>query len=114
LYIFGNLGSRSGSSRGSNLSSTNYQVTYEIGGTTNRASITYENEQGNIEQMDINVPWKKSMTVSYGQFLYISAQNDLESGSITCKIIVDGKEFKSAVSSGAYVIASCSGSAGRE
>ena len=96
-------------------SSPTYQVKYKVGGTTSQASLTYENAQGGTEQMDVRVPWEKTIgTVERGDFLYLSAQNQNDSGSITCEIWVDGNRWKHSISSGAYVIASCNGSAGRE
>jgi len=45
-----------------------------------------------------------------GEFVYISVQNGNDSGSVTCKITVDGAELAEVRSSGAYVIATCDGS----
>jgi len=93
--------------------SQTYRVKYRVGGTTSKASVTYENAQGGTEQMDVSVPWQKTIgTVERGDFLYLSAQNQNDSGSITCEIWVDGKMWKHSISSGAYVIASCNGLAG--
>jgi len=40
----------------------------------------------------------------------IGPSNNPAGGSVTCRILVDGKVFREATSDGAYVIASCSGS----
>ena len=48
-------------------------------------------------------------TMGCGAFVYISAQNQGESGSVKCRIEVDGVTLEQATSTGAYVIASCSG-----
>ena len=50
------------------------------------------------------------MTVQAGSFVYISAQNQRESGSATVHIVVDGTEFKQPTARGAYTIANASGS----
>ena len=89
-----------------------YSVEYKVSGSANSASITYSNAQGGTEQQKINLPWSKSFTVTSGSFLYISAQNEGDSGSVTCQILVNGSVYKTSTSSGAYVIADCSGSAG--
>ena len=95
--------------------SPTYRVKYKVGGTTSQASVTYQNAEGGTEQMDVRVPWEKTIgTVERGGFLYLSAQNYEDSGSITCEIWVDGRMWKHSTSSGAYVIASCNGSAGRD
>ncbi len=44
-----------------------------------------------------------------GQFFYISAQNHEDKGTVTCTVEVDGQVVSINTSSGAYVIASCSG-----
>jgi len=93
---------------------TTHQVTYKILGTTSRASLTYENEQGGTEQGEVNTPWEGSFTAENGQFVYISAQNVRDNGSVTCQIWVDGVKWKESTSSGAYVIATCSGSVGSD
>ncbi len=92
----------------------NYRVTYKITGSASRASITYENEQGGTEQGVVKIPWERSLTAKKLQFLYISAQNEDEFGSITCEIWVDGIKWRESTSSGAYVISTCSGLAGSD
>ena len=87
-----------------------YDVTYHIGGTARSADLTYSNAGGDTEQQnDKAVPWLTSFTGHGGQFLYVSAQNQGETGTITCEIILNGAVVKSAQSNGAYAIASCSG-----
>ena len=44
-----------------------------------------------------------------GEFVYISAQNEGEYGSVTCRITVDGVVVSENTSSGAYGIATCEG-----
>lgn len=50
-------------------------------------------------------------TAHAGDFLYLSAQNEQDYGDLSCSITIDGQVIDSASSSGAYVIASCSGEA---
>lgn len=91
-----------------------YRVKYRVSGTTREASVTYNNAQGGTEQRDVSVPWETSLTVKGGHFLYLSAQNQQDHGSIVAEILVNGKTWKKSESSGAYKIASCSGSAGSD
>ena len=92
-----------------------YTVKYEVRGDgCYRASLTYSNAQGGTEQYDVKLPFSKSYLMKLGDFAYVSAQNDNDRGKITCRIYVDGVEWKKSTSSGAYVIASCSGLVGRE
>jgi hypothetical protein len=96
-------------------SSTSYTVTYEVTGDgAYSGSMTYENETGGTEQGDYKLPFRKVFDMGFGDFAYISAQNNGESGKITCRILIDGIEWKKSTSSGAYAIASCSGSVGSE
>jgi hypothetical protein len=89
-----------------------YSVKYQVSGTANSASLTYSNAQGGTEQMEVSIPWEKTLTVEKGNFLYLSAQNKGEYGSITVKILINNKVWKKSTSSGAFVIADCSGGAG--
>lgn len=94
-----------------------YEITYQVE-EGSRASVTYRNAQDNTEQKDVmifpNRPWQASYTMEYGDFAYISAQNGDDWGGVTCKILVDGVLWQQASSDGAYTIATCSGSVGRE
>jgi len=65
-----------------------------------------ENSQGNTEQAD-NLLNNQDISVGrvpIGEFLYISVQNEGESGSVECTILVDGRAISTATSTGAYVI----------
>jgi hypothetical protein len=87
------------------------RVDYVITGTASRASLTYVNATGNIEQRDGTIPWELRLDMPRGSFVSVSAQNQGASGSISCKIMVDLKVTEETNSSGAYKIASCSGRA---
>jgi hypothetical protein len=92
-----------------------YTVKYEITGTASRVDITMSNADGGTEQFsNVSVPWEKSFSVEIEKdnyfFAYVSAQNQGTTGSVTAKIYKDGSQFKSSTSSGAYVIATASGS----
>lgn len=130
LFLLGSIGGRSGDSGTSPAAAPRqsvaprvyvppasaaplaYEVTYTVGGSTSSASITYQNATGSTEQDDaVTVPWFSTFSASPGDFLYISAQNNNESGTVTCQIAVNGTVIKTAHSSGAYTIATCSGAA---
>jgi hypothetical protein len=92
-----------------------YTIRYELSGTASRADVTYENEGGNTEQKSnvIVKNWQLTMELERGDFFYISAQSqDDTSRIIRCDIYQDNELVESAESSGRYVIATCSGSAG--
>ena len=86
-----------------------HAVKYYVKGHTESVSLTYNNAQGGTQQEKATVPWEASYHVPNGSFLYISAQNQEDSGYITVKIFVDGVEFKSSDAYGGYTIASASG-----
>lgn len=91
-----------------------YSVRYRVAGTAKAGSMVWENSQGGTEMGDYNLPWQKSFTFAGGDFVYISAQNQGETGSIICQIWVNGVKWKESTSTGAYSIATCSGSVGRK
>lgn len=71
-------------------------------------SLTYENSTGNTEQRGMTGSWYYEFNAYKGGFYYISAQNNSSSGSVTVKILIDGKVEEEATSSGAYCIATAS------
>lgn len=73
--------------------------------------ITIENENGGVSQFsDVSSPWTYAFTSEIYKFVYISAQNQQSSGTITTEIKVNGIVWKNGISSGAYVISTSSGS----
>jgi hypothetical protein len=85
-------------------------VTYEVTGSASSVDVTYENEDGGTSQQSgVSVPWSYSFTGHNGDFVYISAQNNGSSGSVTVTIYKNDSVFKTSTSSGAYVIADAYG-----
>ena len=79
--------------------------------TGSRADLTYANAQGGTAQASsVTLPWSYKFSASTGQFLYISAQNTGDSGSITVSIYKRGVLYRTTSSTGAFVIATASGS----
>ena len=74
-----------------------------------KCDVTYS-INGNTEQVsDVDSNWKKSFNAGPGEFVSISAQNKNSSGNVVVKIIVNGKVFKEATSTGGSVIANANG-----
>jgi hypothetical protein len=109
LIIIGALARGGRGSTSPASSPANHSVMYKVYGTTTSASLTYQNAQGGTEQKDVRLPWQLSLTGRNGQFVYISAQNNMESGSVACEIFLDGVSVKQSSSNGAYKIATCDG-----
>jgi hypothetical protein len=86
-------------------------VEYKITGTASLVDVTLNNATGGTEQYsDVAVPHTYYYSDFIDWFLYISAQNQGDTGSVTVSIYLNGDLFKSSTSSGAYVIATASGS----
>jgi hypothetical protein len=109
----------SSSVAGSSSDSSSVEVLYEVEGTAKGANLTLEAVTGTVQQNDKAVPLvgkstgKRGLTFTMprGHFVYISAQNKGSSGTITCRITVDGVAISTNTSSGGYAIASCTGTA---
>ncbi len=95
-----------------------YDVKYEVltGGCT--ASVTYEAASGSVQQETVDNEWTYEFNAAPDAFLYISAQNDCDSGGVQVSIYKnaaflrpapDYELYKTATSNGAYVIATASG-----
>lgn len=83
-------------------------VKYEVTGTSGSVSITIYNATGGIEQFNnVKTPWDKTIFMKEG-FMYVSAQNQRESGTVKVKIYVDGDLIKESTSEGEYCIATAS------
>ena len=89
------------------------EVIYEVNGTADKVDVTLHNATGGTEQhSSVSVPIRYPFGRFSDTFLYISAQNQGEYGTVRVSIYVDGEIFKTSSSSGAYVIATASGSKG--
>ena len=92
-------------------------VTYALTGSATATSLTYTDAGGNIQQAtDVRVPLTSktgtaglTFEASHGSFVSFSAQNDGDSGDLTCTISADGTVINTGRSSGDYAIVSCLG-----
>ena len=106
------IGSALAGCSGSSLTSTEADTTvvYEVTGTATEVSITISNPQGGTEQYaSAGLPSKFTYHGFPNNFLYISAQNLGDSGSVTVTIYINDMVYKTSTSKGAYVIATASG-----
>jgi hypothetical protein len=86
-------------------------VEYRVSGTAETVDITIENEEGGVSQYaDVEIPWIYSGKFDRGAFVYVSAQNQGYSGSVTVEIYQEGRRLRRSESEGAFVIATASGS----
>jgi hypothetical protein len=85
-------------------------ATYLLAGTAPEVSVTLNNETGGTEQFTTTLPYERALpTAPPNGFVYISAQNQADYGDVTCTITAGFGILQTATSSGAYVIATCSG-----
>jgi uncharacterized lipoprotein NlpE involved in copper resistance len=83
---------------------------YEVSGSAGNYGITCEGApSGTVQYSDVGSGWTYKWTQTGTRWLYMSAQNNTNSGSVTVKIIRDGKVVAQQTSSGAYVIATVDG-----
>ena len=82
------------------------EVEYKITGSASQVDVTLNNATGGTEQYDnVSVPHSYSFDTFSDWFLYISAQNQGEYGSVTVTIYLNGEIVATSTSSCAYVIA---------
>lgn len=91
-------------------SPTVYNVEYKVTGTANKVDIIIENKDGGASMYsDIPIPWSYSFEREQGEFVYISAQNCGETGSVTVTIYRDGDVFRTATSDDLWATATVYG-----
>ena len=84
-------------------------IIYKVTSTHWGLKLTYTNEQGNIQQEDVNnSKWEKSFKANAGSFLNISAQSKMHNATIKVDILKNGFVIETAESKGDFVIASAS------
>lgn len=87
------------------------RIEYEVSGSAGSYSITAEAADGSTFQRDVGNGVVLDAWIKDGNFIYLSAQNNTGGGTVTCTIRKDGRVYKQTTSEGAYVIATCSGTA---
>lgn len=98
------------SNRNKSYSNNYKKVKYEVSGSASSASVTYSDRNDGTAQIDeVYLPWTYEFSTTGDKFLYISAQNNGEYGSVKATIYIDNKVYKTTTSRGSYVIASVSG-----
>jgi hypothetical protein len=86
-----------------------HAVHYEVSGTAAEIGVTYRNASGATEQRDVREPWSLDLQAQTGTLLILRAQNKTASGTVSCRIVVDGQVLKEGESSGAFKFVDCSG-----
>lgn len=85
-------------------------VAYDVTGNgTSRASVTFTAASGTT-QRQVKVPFHTEVDLTSSDILpQILAQNESDSGELTCSVTVDGKRQAHNTSSGGFTIVTCEG-----
>lgn len=89
---------------------TEHTVTYQIDGDAQDASATYNvGESETAQDTGLQAGWSKEVKVKGFFGAYLTATNGMyDTGTITCRILVDGKTVTENTGSGEFASASCS------
>ncbi len=89
---------------------TSHTVRYEVNGTARDVRVTYRNASGAIEeQASVPLPWSLEFTAETFDWLHVHVFNATLSGTVSCKVLIDGQVFREAESTGGLTTASCGG-----
>ncbi|MCG8919878.1 DUF4190 domain-containing protein [Actinokineospora sp. PR83] len=90
-------------------------VVYKVTGTAKDTTVMYTTMDGgswsSSTEQDVPLPWEKTVAVEGGLFSggSLIVTTGMKGGQVTCSVVVDGKEAKTAQASGEFASASCSG-----
>lgn len=83
-------------------------VEYIIDGVADSVFIDYVDETGEAVTVEAAPPWRYEMDVQ-SVYVYLSARAYGESSNLTCRVLVDGVEYKSSTLDGYGAYVQCSG-----
>ncbi|MFP3986894.1 MmpS family transport accessory protein [Streptomyces sp. E11-3] len=95
-------------------------VEYHLTGTAAGADLTWSDGSGQVAQATgktvpltdrAGAPMSIDFKASRGASLYVSAQNTGATGTVSCRIVVDGETVAENTSSGGYATVPCSATA---
>lgn len=84
-------------------------VRYEVSGTAATINVTYRNATGAVEQRDVQGSWSYELQTKQGQLVTLRVTNRTASGTVACRVLVDGVVLKEGESEGAWKFVDCSG-----
>ena len=86
-------------------------VEYKVIGTAKTIDLTFHNDSDGTSQLtEKSIPWSVGYKTFKGTFVYVSAQNQGETGTVVAQVFFRGKKVFESTSEGKYVIATASGS----
>lgn len=71
------------------------QVTYQVEASGGYAQIIYTNSAGvNTEAGILTTPFIRTISFPVGQEVYLTASNPSQTGNISCRILINNREWK--------------------
>lgn len=89
-----------------------HTVTYRVEGSAATIAVSYVNSTGATEQRDVAGPWTTTFTTTSWRHVRVTAFNPTLTGTVACRLYVDGALVEAARSTGAWKLASCGALAG--
>lgn len=86
------------------------EITYEVTGSAERATIAYNTPYGSSQATNVALPWVFAFSAEHQAFLSLSAQVVRGDGTVTVTIRRDSSYWKGATASGTASVATASGS----
>lgn len=87
-----------------------HTLTYQVKGSSAIAIITYTREDGTTTKAEeMSIPWHLSIKAKPSLVVVLTAGNPSQAGTIECKLILDGKEWKSDTATAPNDKVSCAG-----
>ncbi|MEM8533892.1 MAG: MmpS family transport accessory protein, partial [Chloroflexota bacterium] len=77
-----------------------HTIRYEVSGSTSNAHLSYQNESGGTEQVEVIPPWSMDFTAQTWSHVAITAFNGRASGTVSCRLFFDGELVQEAESVG--------------
>ncbi len=88
-------------------------ITYEVSGDVASADVdysTYGDEITSNQETVTTLPWTKEMkTEGFAKGGSLVVMADEVGGTVTCRVLIDGKETATNTASGSFAIATCTG-----
>jgi len=87
-----------------------HSLVYQVTGSSSVARITYTEADGTtIDVGQISIPWKQTIRAKSSLVVILTAGNPSQVGTITCSLILDGKEWKTDTANAPGDKVSCAG-----
>jgi len=87
-----------------------HRVTYRVDGSASMAVVTYRLKDGaSTRPEDVSLPWKKTVEFTESRVVILTASNPIQTGTIRCQLLLDGKLWKQEEAKSGAGKVSCAG-----